>query len=121
MPDEKDPSSPFQAFHDARLAAIAKHTAVLNSDDYVAASKFTRRMCLDFVTAVSTTSLYSTRAREIYDKMLLIRAADDAIQSRLAMLSLINDGMLNPAHRELRYLLERTVKLTRFGGRVRGL
>jgi hypothetical protein len=65
---------------------------------------------LDAVQAIRTMSLYSTRASDIYDHFLTIRASDDLIQSIISLRDLVINGVHNMARREIRYLLETTVK-----------
>jgi hypothetical protein len=64
----------------------------------------------DFVDAIRAISLYSTRAKDIYDEFLTIRSSDDIIQSAIGIRSLVVDGVHNMAKRELRYIIEMSVK-----------
>ncbi|HVU99706.1 MAG TPA: hypothetical protein VHE34_31005 [Puia sp.] len=64
----------------------------------------------DAVQAIRAISLYSTRASYIYDHFLTIRASDDIIQSIISLRHLVINGVHNMARREIRYILETTVK-----------
>src|SRR5690606_38544057 len=50
------------------------------------------------------------RAKDIYDKFLTIRSSDDLIQSIDGLRDLVVNGIHNMARREVRYMIEMTVK-----------
>lgn len=64
----------------------------------------------DYINTIRAISLYSTRARHIYDDALTVRVSDDLIQSAIGVQMLVENGVFNMAKREFRYLIETCVK-----------
>lgn len=83
---------------------------LVESDAFKQERKFLSGFSSDAVNTIRNISFYSTRAKTIYDEFLTIRATDDLIQSAISMFFLIDNGIHNIAKREIRYLLEMTVK-----------
>lgn len=83
---------------------------VVNSQQFQQELRFHSAFTMDFLNSIRLVSLYSTRGKEIYDEFLTIRAIDDLIQSVVAIHSLLVNGAHNIIRRELRYMLERSVK-----------
>lgn len=81
-----------------------------NSDHYKQEQRFLSAFSFDAINTVRAISDYSTRARSLYDEFLTIKASDDLIQSFIAILLLMDNGIHNIAKREIRYLLEMTLK-----------
>lgn len=90
---------------------VEKHGLdVMNSDQFKNSVKFINDFTLDFLQAIKAISLYSTRAKDLYNNFLIINASDDIIQSAVGIRSLAIEGIQNMAKRELRYLIEMSVK-----------
>ncbi|HEY0460632.1 MAG TPA: hypothetical protein VGC97_15955 [Pyrinomonadaceae bacterium] len=87
-----------------------KFKEVVESQHYKQEQKFLYTFLTDAIETIRTISFYSTRARQIYDEQLTIRASDDLIQSSIGILFLVENGIHNIAKREIRYLLEMIVK-----------
>jgi hypothetical protein len=83
---------------------------VIDSQQFQENIKYFSDFTFDFIDAIRAISLYSTRAKDIYEKQLTIKASDDLIQSAVGIRSLVMDGVHNMAKRELRYLIEMFVK-----------
>lgn len=83
---------------------------IYNSQQYQQELKSIKDITNDFVYTLTSISLYSTRAGKIYDDFLTIKAIDDILQSVIAILSLIENGVHNTVKRELRYLIEMMTK-----------
>lgn len=94
----------------AREARIEAHALVRESKDYQDAWKYIRRITLDFLNGLRVCRLMSTRAPKIYEEMLVFRLLDDLIQSALSTWPLIENGFLNQVKREMRYMVESSVK-----------
>lgn len=83
---------------------------VFDSQQFQEQLKFLSGITNDFVQTIKAISFYSTRANDIYDNFLTIRASDDLIQSAIGIQSLVLNGIQNTSKRELRYLIEMSVK-----------
>ena len=85
-------------------------TNIRESRQYKLEQSFLSDITFDFITTLRLISLYSRRASHIYDSFLTITTIDDLIESSIAILSMVNNGILNTSQRELRYILEMAVK-----------
>ncbi len=83
---------------------------VLDSQQFKQEVKYLSDFSFDAIQTIQHISLYSTRAGNIYDNFLTVRASDDLLQSILAIRNLTVDSIHNIAKREIRYMLEMTVK-----------
>lgn len=83
---------------------------VYNSQQYQQELKYISDVTKDFIETVRSIALYSTRANEIYENFLCIKASDDLIQSAIAIQILAENGIYNSISRELRYLIEMITK-----------
>lgn len=89
---------------------IAKQDALMESPEYQQEVKYSSRFTWDFLNALRICWFYSSRGGSIYENSLVIRSTDDLVQSTLAASSLLQNGMHTPIKRELRYLIESSVK-----------
>jgi hypothetical protein len=83
---------------------------VESTDEFKAAKKFLDTLTIDLFQTIRALALNSSRANHIYDKQLTNRHFDDLIQSAACIKVLSEAGVQNFIKRELRYLLESTVK-----------
>jgi len=83
---------------------------VLDSPSFVSQQNYLARFTSDFILALRSVSIYSTRAKDMYDNFLTIRAIDDLLQSVVQIQFMIENGIHNPVRRELRYLIEMMTK-----------
>lgn len=81
-----------------------------NSQQYQQELKYIKDISVDYIETLRAISFYSTRGGDIYNKFLCIRAIDDLIQSAIAILTLVENGIHNTVKRELRYLIEMITK-----------
>jgi hypothetical protein len=81
-----------------------------SSQQYQQELKYIKDISTDYIDTLRAISIYSTRGVEIYNKFLCIRAIDDLIQSAIAILTLVENGIHNTVKRELRYLIEMITK-----------
>ena len=93
-----------------RNAAIETHTALRRSPGFAAASKRSETLVADYALGLNAVSLMSTRSSAYGEVLLSLRMLDLLIESAISTLSLIREGMLNPARREMRFLLEASIK-----------
>lgn len=87
----------------------ATHEEVRSSKRHVDADLHLRRLIQDFAVALRASWVAFTRYPNS-DLWLLQRSTDDLLESVIAVPTLTSNGMVNVARRELRYLLEATVK-----------
>lgn len=93
------------------LAKQKKHKAeVQDSQQFKLEQKLLNDFSHDAIQTIRTISFYSTRAGNLYDSFLTIRASDDLLQSIFGIRDLVFGGIQNIARREIRYMLEMTVK-----------
>jgi hypothetical protein len=82
----------------------------LKSQEYIQGIKYLHSITVDFINTLRLVSFYSTRADDIYKDFFTISVIDELIESSIAISYLSEQGIYNPLKRELRYLLELTVK-----------
>lgn len=83
---------------------------ISNSQHYKQEQKYLTDITFDFINTIRIIAVYSNRAPHIYNSFLTITTIDDLIESSIAILSMVNNGILNTSQRELRYILEMAVK-----------
>jgi hypothetical protein len=71
---------------------------------------FFERVCESFLGGVTACFLMSTRSSALRDDSLSLRLTDEYIQSAVSIRALVINGAQDPAKRELRFLLEASVK-----------
>jgi hypothetical protein len=93
-----------------REAAVAAHEALRHSPEFETACRRSAKLVLDYELALKAISLMSTRWDAYKHTRLSIRMYELFLESAISTLSLIREGMLNPARREMRFLLEASIK-----------
>lgn len=83
---------------------------VRESQQFQLEQKYLNDFSYDLIQTIRTISFYSTRAGKLYDNFLTIRTSDDLLQSIIGIRGLVIEGIQNISKREIRYLLEMTVK-----------
>jgi hypothetical protein len=84
---------------------------VLNSRPFQDALGYLERITTDFLRALMYVRLHGLRFAA-QDEYLLFRFAPHLVESALAVLILAREGLQNAARRELRFLLESSIKLS---------
>ncbi|MBE9155984.1 hypothetical protein IQ265_03930 [Nodosilinea sp. LEGE 06152] len=108
---ETDPLHEFWEQRQAEYAVKVKaQEELVASPTYQSELSFIERMTNDVITLLRLCLMYSGRAGEYSENSLTIRSTDDLAQSILAIWNLVQQGMLNPVKRELRYIIESSVK-----------
>lgn len=108
---------------EARRERIAAHETLRTSQPYQAAIKHLDRMVEQYGMAITAIDLMATRHPPFFDSLITLRVKPHFVQSMMAAASLVKEGMLDPARRELRFLVEASVKtlwLDRGGERTNG-
>lgn len=113
----KKEETPTDQLHDSLRLILEKkkkriddHEVIRASEPYQAAIKQLDRLLMDYVKAVTAINLMATRHPPLFDQLIVLHINPHLIQSLLAAMSMAKDGMLDPARRELRFLLELSVK-----------
>lgn len=107
---QKETTDPFEQLWKEHAARVQTHKELTASPQYQNEVTFISRMTSDIVHLLNLCLLYSSRAREHSDNSLVVRSMDDLTQSVLAAWSLVQGGLINPVKRELRYVIESSVK-----------
>ena len=95
---------------EAQRRKVEDHERLRASEPYQAVIKHLDRMASDFGLAVNAIDVMATRHSPFFDSKIMLRAKPHLTQSLVAAIWSIKEGMLDPARRELRFLLEASVK-----------
>jgi len=94
-----------------REEAVKNQKKEMSSKEYLAAVKNLENITVDFILALRMAFLMSSRF-EGHANFLVFRYFDLLIEAVASVHFLIKEGMLNSAKRELRYILETSIKLS---------
>lgn len=104
-----EPADPFAAAAREHTRRIAEHAEVPKTKRYEDAQLHLRRLTQDFLVALRASWFVFTRYPD-GKHWLLQNAVDDLMESAVAIPMLVEQGIFSSARRELRYMLEATVK-----------
>jgi len=108
---EEDPvKAAISAIVTKRDGAVAGHEALRKSQNFETAASRTTALVSDYTLGLQSVSMMSTRWSGFGQTRLSLRMHDLFLESAISTLSLVREGMLNPARRELRFLLEASIK-----------
>jgi hypothetical protein len=114
MPNHEDDGDPFTEAHRSGAEALdnqrRQHEALRASHEFKEQTRRLERSTLDFAHTLRTCALASTRDAALVENSFFLRIVDDLIQSALMAAFAIREGYLNPARRELRFLIELAVQ-----------
>lgn len=99
-----------QPILEARQKRIDEHAALRESQPYQAAVKQLDRLAADYGIALNAIDLMATRYPPFFETLITLRVKPHFVQSLIAAVWMAKEGMLDPARRELRFLLEASVK-----------
>lgn len=102
--------NPFADIAERKAELAKQHEAIRASKEYQDQAKYLGRMTQDFLKTTQMCWIAATRFEKFVDNSLFFRSIDDINQSVITILTLIEQGMLTPARREMRYILESSVK-----------
>lgn len=91
-------------------AALA-HEQLRESEAYKLELQFLRKTILDFTNTLRLCKITASRWADFHEKYLLPQHFDDLAEAALTAQLAIDNGALNPARRELRYMLEVVVNI----------
>ncbi|MCR9190070.1 MAG: hypothetical protein NXH96_14945 [Alteromonadaceae bacterium] len=89
----------------------AEHEKLRASKEYQSELGFLRRTVQDFIHTLRLCELAASRWQDFGEKYLLPRHFDDIVEAALTAQLAVENGALNPARRELRYMLEVAVNV----------
>lgn len=101
---------PFGEIFQKRNYGIKAHDRMRQSEAWAAQQGRLSKTMLHFGQAVHLAALYSTRVPAPMGDSLLFARADDLLESAVAITSMASYGLVNPARREMRFLLEACMK-----------
>ena len=102
--------NPFAEIAERKTELAKQHEAIRASKEYQDQAKYLGRMTQDFLKTTQMCWIAATRFEKFVDNSLFFRSIDDINQSVITILTLIEQGMLTPARREMRYILKSSVK-----------
>lgn len=88
-----------------------EHEKIRASVEYRSETDFLRRTISDFIHTLRVCEIAASRWEDFGKKYLLPRHFDDIVEAALTAQLAIENGALNPARRELRYMLEVSVNI----------
>lgn len=118
MPKENSSSSPSDPIHEiltnqhnmiARRAE--QHERVRQSSDYQAQLRFLQKTVIDLIRSMRLCEIAASKWIEFNENYLLPTYMDEIIEAAITAQLAIENGALNPARRELRYMLEVAVNI----------
>lgn len=95
---------------EAMQQASQQHAALRSSPPFAAQIRFLDRLVADYLRAIKTCWLMATRVPGMVDNSLVMRHIQETAQSVVCVRWQIAEGMLTPARREQRFMLESYVK-----------
>jgi hypothetical protein len=108
--ENEAPADPIAAVVAARQARITDHNAYRDSEPFKAALGRVDRLIQDYGIAINAIDLMATRSPGFHQRLITLRLKQHFVESLAATGQSIKESLHNPARRELRYLLEASVK-----------
>ncbi len=87
-----------------------EHAAVRASDAYKGAMRQIDRYILDYGLGINAIDLMATRNPPYFDQLISLRIKPHFVQSMIAASHMIKEGLHDPAKREMRFLVEASIK-----------
>jgi|GEM_PF-1125016 len=94
----------------AREAKIIEHKKHLESDKYQCSLRLLEIVTFDFIKGIKSCSTYCSRGAEFRDNSLSLSHIDDYFMSAIMILTMLKEGGINPAKREIRYLIDSSMR-----------
>lgn len=93
-----------------RKRRAEEHAAVRASDAYQGAIRQVDRYITDYGLGINAIGVMATRRHAYFDELISLRMKPHLVQSMIAASHLIKEGLHDPARRELRFMVEASVK-----------
>jgi len=87
-----------------------EHAALRESDAYKGAMRQIDRYILDYGLGINAIDLMATRNPAFFEQLISLRIKPHFVQSMIAASHMIKEGLHDPAKREMRFLVEASVK-----------
>ena len=87
-----------------------EHAALRASDAYQGAMRQVDRYIFDYGVGINAIELMATRNPAYFDDLISLRIKPHLVQSMIAASHMIQEGLHDPARREMRFLVEAAVK-----------
>lgn len=111
MTDETDdPMDRIRAIADRRRQRIDQHDQLREDPQFKAAMGRIDRLIMDYGLGLTVIDLMATRWPEFFEQLITLRVKQQFVESMVAAGQSIKEGLHNPARRELRFLLEASIK-----------
>lgn len=107
MDDIKDMLSKIQAEREDKIIEHKKH---LESDEYQNSLRLLKVVTFDFIKGMKSCSIYCSRGAGFRDNSLSLNHVDDYFMSAIMILTMLKEGGINPAKREIRYLIDSSMR-----------
>lgn len=107
MDDIQNILSKIQAEREAKIIEHKKH---LESNEYQSAQRLLEVITFDFIKGMKSCSIYCSRGAEFRDNSLSLSHIDDYFMSAIMILAMLKEGGINPAKREMRYLIDSSMR-----------
>lgn len=110
MDDGDDPMDALRRIAAARRARMDEHSAYRQSEPFKAALGRIDRLVMDYGVAINAIDLIATRYPPFFEERITLRIKQQFVESLVATAAAVKEGLYNPASRELRFLVEASVK-----------
>ena len=110
MNDGANPFDPIKAIIAARQVRIDAHAAYRESEDFKVVLVRVDRLVMDYGVAMNAIDLMATRWPSFFERLITLRVKQQFVESMIAASQAVKEGLYNPARRELRFLLEASIK-----------
>jgi hypothetical protein len=107
MDDIKNMFAKIQAEREAKIKEHKKH---LESDEYQSSLRLLEAVTYDFIKGMKSCSMYCSRGAEFRDNSLSLSHIDDYFMSAIMILTMLKEGGVNPAKREIRYIIDSSMR-----------
>lgn len=100
----------FAEAHKEKEDKIAEHKKHLDSKEYKDALDLLNIITHDFIKGIKVCSMYSLRGTDFRNNSLSLNHIDDYLMSAIMILAALKEGGINPAKREMRYLIDSSMR-----------
>jgi hypothetical protein len=107
MDDIKNMFAKIQAEREAKIKEHKKH---LESDEYQSSLWLLEAVTYDFIKGMKSCSMYCSRGAQFRDNSLSLSHIDDYFMSAIMILTMLKEGGVNPAKREIRYIIDSSMR-----------
>ena len=107
MEDVKELLAEMEKTREKKLVEHKKHLA---SEEYQSALHLLYVVTTDFIKGMKACSMYCSRGAEFRDNSLSLSHIDDYFMSAIMIMTMLKEGGINPAKREIRYLIDSSMR-----------